>query len=334
MSGLFHSIKSDLLDRRMLPLLALVVVALAAAAGYVALGSSSSSTPTASISAPAATGAGLTISATQAPASPAQSETTSGTPERRHGVARDPFAPIAGATSAATAKAASSTPSPASSATPSTSAASSTTGSGSSSSSSSSSPPASTPPTPEKSSPPPKSTTVYHVAVLLGVVPEPPSTPQLTPYENLKLLAPLPSAKQPLIVFRGVTTNGADAVFTLVGEAILHGPGSCLPSATQCQAVELKPKQSEQLEYLTSSGQTVTYELQVVSIDAGKASAASAAGALHGESKAGRELLRRAGLTALDGLHFSAKAGVLAFSARGASSARAHAARRPRRRRG
>ena len=117
-------------------------------------------------------------------------------------------------------------------------------------------------------------------------------------------------------------------------EAILHGPGSCLPSATQCQAVELKPKQSEQLEYLTSSGQTVTYELQVVSIDAGKASAASAAGALHGESKAGRELLRRAGLTALDGLHFSAKAGVLAFSARGASSARAHAARRPRRRRG
>ncbi len=332
MTGLLNSIKSDLLDRRMLPLLALVGVALLGAVAYLALGNSSSSTPTASISPPVATGHGLTISASQAPSSPASSETTNGPSVQRHGVAHNPFAPIAG-TSSSKAKAASSAATPPSSSAASSAASSSSTSTGSSGSSGSSGE-SSTPSTPAKSSPPAKPAPVYHVAVLLGVVQAPPATTSLTPYENLRLDAPLPSAQQPLVVFRGVTRSGAGAVFTLIGEAILHGKATCLPSATQCQAIELKPKEAEQLETLTSSGQVVTYELQVVSIDAGKASAASGAGADRGESRAGRELLRRAGLVAIPGLHYSALAGVLAYTKHSAASASARAASAARRSRG
>ena len=174
---------------------------------------------------------------------------------------------------------------------------------------------------------------MYHVAVLFGVAP--PGTPaqnlQLTPYENLGRLQLLPSSAQPLLAFRGVTAGGQSATFTLLGESILHGPASCLPSASQCQAIELKPGQTEELEFLPPNGQAVTYQLQLVSISSSKASAARAATVFHAESKAGRELLRRKDLTALAGLRYSPEQGVLVFAARPASSARARVVARLRR---
>jgi hypothetical protein len=170
------------------------------------------------------------------------------------------------------------------------------------------------------------------VAVLFGVAPAgtPPQSSQLTSYENLKRLTPLPSAKQPLVVFRGVTSGGKSATFTLVGEAILRGNAACLPSASQCQAIELKPGQAEQLEYLSPTSQTITYQLQVVSISSSKASTASAQHAFRRESKVGRELLRRAGLMTLPGLRYSRKKGVLVFAGHPAFAVRAHGAARRR----
>jgi hypothetical protein len=161
--------------------------------------------------------------------------------------------------------------------------------------------------------------------VLFGQLPIS-ATSQLTPYENLKLLTPLPSSTQALIVFRGVTAGGKSATFTLIGEAILHGEGTCLPSATQCEAIDLRSGQTEQLEYLSASGQVVSYELKVVSITADKASSAAFKDALHGESKAGRELLSHDRLTAIPYLHYSAAAGVLVFAGHHAFAARAHSA--------
>ncbi len=176
------------------------------------------------------------------------------------------------------------------------------------------------------------------MAVLFGVLPAgaTPQTAQLTPYENLKLLAPLPSAAQPLIVFRGVTVGGKSATFTLVGEAILHGNAACLPSASQCEAIDLQAGQSEQLEYLSATGQPLLYELRIVSIVSSKASSAAVKSLLQGESKAGRELLRHAGLVTVPGLRYSARAGVLVFAGHPAfagrsSIGRARAAARRRR---
>ena len=179
-----------------------------------------------------------------------------------------------------------------------------------------------------KPSAPAKPETVYRVAVQFGVIPAglTAASAQLTPYENLKRQAPLPSAKRPLVVFRGVAAGGKSATFTLVGEAILRGVAKCLPSASQCQAIELKTGQSEEFEYLPPTGAAVTYELQLESITSTKATASAARRAFRGESKAGRELLRRIGLVALPGLRYSQAKGVLVLVRHRAFGARAHTA--------
>jgi hypothetical protein len=155
---------------------------------------------------------------------------------------------------------------------------------------------------------------VYQVSVLFG---EPsPGTPSegsgLKPYENLKLLTPLPSKQEPLIVFRGVSDHGKRATFTIAGETILHGSGKCLPSAYQCQAIQLRAGQSEQLQYLPPGSQAVqSYELRLVSITPAAASAAAVASLWRGQSRAGMTVLRRANLVAIPGLSLTSLAGVL-----------------------
>ena len=333
MTDFLGSLKADLLDKRMRPFLALVGVALLAAVGYAVLGGGSSSTtpPPATSVLPVPVGAsGITVSQAPSSADQAVAETTSGSALQHGGPSRNPFVPLPSpaAKSAATAAAATGTAAAGSKA--SGSGASTTSPSESPSKTSTETPPATTP----KPSTPAKPETVYHVAVLFGVVPAgtPPASVTLTPYANLKRLAPLPSAKQPLIVFRGVSAGGKSATFTLVGEAILRGTAKCLPSTSQCQAIELKTGQIEEFEYLPPAGPTVIYALQLVGITPSKASASVARRAFRGESKAGRELLRRIGLVALPGLRYAPAKGVLVAIPRRAFGARAHVALSPRHR--
>jgi hypothetical protein len=304
MTSFLNSLKDDLLDRRLLPLVAVVAVGLLAAVGYVALGGgSSAATPSGpAVSASAAPPAGLSVS--RVTPEKAVAETTAGVADQRKGAAHNPFTPLPQpAEKKTTLKLASANAaSPSSASAPSEP---------SSAPAGESSAPAPSTPAP---SAPPKPT--YHVAVLFGVAPAT-GTPEpeklLTPYENLKLLAPLPSAKQALVVFRGVTAGGKTATFTIVSEAILHGQAKCLPSEEQCQAIALAPGQIETLEYVSASGQPVTYELQVVGITSSTSSSSGSGvqSILRDESKAGRELLRHEGLGEVPGLRYSAAQGVL-----------------------
>ncbi len=315
MSSFLSSIKADLLDRRLLPLVVVVVLALAGAVAYVVAGGSSTATPASVVSpAPATASAGVAIS--QVNPEKAVAETTGGASLQRGGPARNPFASLVHAK--------------AKTASTSTAGSSSTSSSSSSASSETSPSTSSTEPSPSK---PSKPKTIYHVAVLFGVVPagETAQTVQLTPFENLKLLAPLPSAKQPLIVFRGVTAGGKSATFTLVSEAILHGGAACLPSATQCEAIDLQAGRSEQLEYIGSTGLPVVYELRIVSIVSSEASSAAVKNIVGDESRAGLAVLSHAGLVAVPDLRYSAQAGVLVFGGHPAFGAHAHGAARHRR---
>ena len=320
MNEFLGSLKADLTDRRLLPFVALVLAALVGAIAYVVLGGgSSTATPPASASVNATAGStGLAVS--QPTPEKAVAEVTNGGSTQHRGTARNPFTPLpqANAKNAAAPSASGSTSS-------------SQTSTGSSGSTGSGAPPTTTttPSTPTKPATPTKPKTVYHVAVLFGV---PASGAALTPYENLKLMTPLPSASQALIVFRGVTAGGKSATFTLVGEAILHGAGACLPSASQCEAIDLHPGQAEQLEYLSTSGQVTSYELKIISITSEKASSAAFKDALHGVSRAGRELLSHDDLEAIPYLHLSATTGVLVFAGHGAFAARAHSAKHGRHR--
>lgn len=333
MNELLASIRADLTDRRLFPAVALVALLLIAAVAYAVLGGSSSApTPRAATgTSSGVTGGGLSVSS-EAPEQ-AVAETTDGFKEQKGGTARNPFTPLPGTGSSATV---------ASSSTPATSSAgsSSTTGSSASSTSSGAAAPTTTPSSggsssagsgsssagSGKGSEKKKAKTVYDVAIEFGEVP-PGTTPedaQLTPYAKLRLQTPLPTAQQPLIVFRGVTPKGRSATFTLVGEAILSGTGACLPSASQCEAVDVKPGETEQLSYIAPTGQTTVYELRVLGITAEKN--AKTARAAWASSKAGEQLLRLRGITSLPFLRYSSQPGVLVFAPRRASAARARIA--------
>jgi hypothetical protein len=331
MKPFLDSLRSDLLDRRFLPVLALLGVGLVAALAYAVLGggsSTSSTTPVrgASSGLPGATGA---LAITQAPAAnEAVTETTSGA-HRHSGVPRNPFTPLPSTKAKSTVAPSSSTAAPSSSKTPASSASGSGSSSSSSSGSGSSSPGTPAEPAKPKPSPSPPQT-IYQVDVLFGAAPvgTPPQSIPLTAFDNLTRLSPLAINGEAPLVFAGATAGGASAIFTVVREVFLHGPAVCHPSPSQCQAIQLAPGQSEELEYTPPSGQPLVYRLELVSIVAVKASVAKAVKAFHATSPAGRTLLRAAGLSALPGLRYSTDSGVIVLKAH--RSFGAHAASRHR----
>jgi hypothetical protein len=341
MNAFFNSLKSDLFDRRLTPLLALLGAALLAAIVYAVIGGASSSTaPAASTPVAVAKASGIAVTAA-ASTKTSVAETTSGAAEQTvGGAARNPFKPLPGvqsATAAATSASASGASAGGSTASGGSSGESSSRSEGSSSEGSSSGSSgletnSQSGGTQQKK----KTSKAYKVAVLFGTAPAgtPVLSAGLTSYEDLKRQQPLPSATQPLIVFRGVVAGGKSATFTLVGEAILRGTAACLPSASQCQAIDVKEGDTEELEYVPLGGTAITYELHVVKIEAIKAKAgraakaAKAASVAHGsggESKAGLQILREYGLIAVPRLRYSRDGSVLVFRGTGRAIARAHA---------
>lgn len=303
MSGLLASLKTDLLGRRLLPILVLVGVALAAAVAYAVLGGGSSSqTPAASLTAPGSPPEVPPTLASPAPANPHQavSETTSGAHFQRAGGAHDPFTPLPETKPKAAKAASGSTPSSSGAGSKSSSG-----GSGSGGGTAPSGPPNQNPTKPKVLQ------RSYQVALLFGLAPAPGQNPQLTPYVNLKRLTPLPSAKDPLLVYAGVGPTGKGAIFTLLHEAILKGGGICLPSATQCEALDMPVGQTEELQYVDSAGQAVTYLLQVVSIVKHEVTFKPLAARV---SKLGRKLLRRAGLAVSGELRYRPARDVVVFT--------------------
>jgi hypothetical protein len=326
-------LKEDLFGKRLLPFLIVLGVVLVAAVAYAVLGGGSSAAPTpvtASVPAGASAAVG-DVAVTQAPANPSQpvSETTEGTSKQHHGVAHNPFTPLPGANKAPSANATSSTAS--SSSSPST-----TPSAGSTPSAPSSG--GTTPTTPKETTPAkPKVYIHYHVTAQLGVVPvvaegAPAQPAQLKTYPDMALDEPLPGKANPQLVYLGVVLRtGKEALFGLTGAAILHGSGSCQPSATQCQAIDLQVGQSERLEVVEADGSTVTYELKLVSISktVSTASTARVRDAFRAQAKAARELARRA--PKLSELRYSPWGGGFVFAGHPAFAARAHIARHYRR---
>ena len=262
MNEILQSLKSDLLDRRMLPIVVLLVVALAGAVAYTVLaGSGSSGTPRgvrlwpghATYPGPFAGGAAgprepqrgprrddrwhaLPAQGGQArPLHPAPRGGQTGSNEHRDHARR--IHPISLETKSSSSTGGSST-------TP-------------------TQPTQPTKPTTPTKKPKPKP--AYVVNLEFGLLPTPGAPVQLTPYE-LRARKQLPSASDPRIIFTGVHGSPFEAVFALNSEVIPKGEGICLPSTSQCESIELAAGKSEQLEYLEPTGQTVVYELKVISI--------------------------------------------------------------------
>jgi hypothetical protein len=325
----FSSLREDLLSKRMLPFMVVLGVVLIAAVAYAVIGGGSS-TPVTSVTASVPAGASAAIgdvAVSQAPANPNQpiSETTEGTSKQHHGVAHNPFMPLPEAKKASSSTTTSSTSSSSSAAT--------TPSAGSTPSAPSSG--GTTPTTPKETTPAkPKVYVHYHVTAQLGVVPvvaegASAQPAQLKTYKDMALDEPLPDKANPQLVFLGVVLRtGKEALFGLSGAAILHGSGSCQPSATQCQAIDLQVGQTEQLEFVEADGSTVTYELKLSSIDktTSTASTARVRDAFRAQAKAARELTRRA--PKLAELRYSPWGGGFVFAGHPAFAVHARAARR------
>ncbi len=266
MNELLRSLKSDLLDRRMLPILLGVGVLFAGAVAYVVLagGSSEPATPSAQVGpSPTSVAPGPNLAVTQTPENPhaAVAETTDGARYRHKPGTRDPFTPLPSPkTKSETTGTSSSVASPSPTSTsPSVEKSSpSSTGTGGAET---------TPSTPVKPAPKKKPKTVYLVTAQFGLLPSTTTElAQLTPYSDLKRLQPLPSKDDQRLIFAGARGDGKGAVFELSREAILKGQATCIPTASQCEAINLEVGQSEELTYLEPDGQSVPYELKLISI--------------------------------------------------------------------
>ncbi len=317
MSELLSSIRADLTDRRLLPLVALVGACLVAAIAYALLGGSSGSSGSSGPSnvPTIAPPSGLAVTAT-APEH-AVAETTDGFKEQRSGKARNPFEALPGTATAAAA----------------TSSSASTTSSGASGESSGTSTTESTGSTEEGTETksggtkkPKAPTPAYDVAVEFGTLPAgiTPETAQLTPFTKLNSETRLPNRTTVVVQYVGVIAGGKSAVFEIASEAIISGTGTCRPSPENCQFVDLKPGETEQFDVTNPDASTTVYELRVLKIEAAKKSkkAKGARVEARSASVAGRALVRRSDKLAAAFLHYSSKPGVLVFSAPRASAAR------------
>ncbi len=254
---------------------------------------------------------GPSLPVQQAAANPnaAVAETTDGARFQHRAGAHNPFTPLASPAPKQAATTSSASSSKSSSSSPESKSGSTTPSSGGG---------GATPTQP--STPAPKKPKIVHkfvatVGVLFGLAPTTPGQlSQLTPYAAVKRLEPLPSSSNPLIVFEGVGSSRKSAIFTLTREAILKGNAICLPSASQCEAIDLGLGGAEELSYLEPSGQTVTYELVLQSVAWHEVTYAKAA-RLNRAGHAGAALLRRLAPPVLSDLRFSSAKGVLFFVA-------------------
>ncbi|MFZ1997633.1 MAG: hypothetical protein WAU75_26175 [Solirubrobacteraceae bacterium] len=280
------ALRRDLLERRLWPVVALLILALVAVPVLLLKGAPAGGT-------------------TLPPAPPAASTTSSHTSTTRAPsnepvkvvlarIARDPFArgvsklssgPAsstssagASATGAGTSSSASTTPSSSSSTTPasmvspspattssSSSSTSSTGSTGSGSAATTSTTPTSTiastsPSTQEAQPARVQSWTTYSVSVRFG---KDLSVPLKT---NIARLTPLPNIMAPQVMFMGVMSDGTSAVFALHTAVGHTGPGLCRPDYAHCSAIVLKPGQTEHLSVSTSNGGRQGVVLRIVKI--------------------------------------------------------------------
>jgi hypothetical protein len=315
MSEMLNSLKADLTSSRIRPFLLLAVALLVGAIAYAVISGKASGGPVAAtppVKAPTVPGP----SVSQAPANPneAVAETTNGGKYQHSGRVHDPFKPLPGSKSespsaieatSSGASGATSTESGGSSSPEGSSGTGETTSGGSGETTSGGSGETTSggaggePATNAKA-------TIYAAALSLkrlGEGGEAGSAPEL--FGELTSLDVLPSKGEKLLAYAGAQAGGKGALVLLVMPAIVHGDARCLPSGASCEAIYLKPKQAEELQYLQSGGETATYTLTLTKISTRSVAASEAAAAnaqlLPGE----REELEVLGVSLPPKVHFS-----------------------------
>lgn len=248
-----RAIGHDLVEKKLWPLAVLLVLALVAVPVALGGGGSPQSTPAdpGATAAVAPGGAPVTAEVAVAVEQPAL--------RRRAGATRDPFrqqyvrkatGTVDGAVTGATGVATVGPVKDVSGGTPSSPVAATTGPSGSSG-------PSSTPGT--TTVPKLDPLDVYRVALRFG------TDERRRTLRNVSRLSPLPNAEQPFFVFLGVLAGGKKAVFLVGADAQVTGDGTCRPSRTNCETVEMGTGDTVFLDRETADGIT-QYELELLSV--------------------------------------------------------------------
>ncbi len=296
---------TELREKRLLPIVGLLVVALVAIPMLLMNSGSSSTTPaspSASVPPPSLATALPAVSVTAAPQRPLR------------GRSRNPFEQIGGtaihsvtvsaskATATAAAAGSSSTSSSGSSSSSGNSTSSSSGSSGSSTNSSSGSSGGSSgggspiPVKPVKPAPSGLSSTQSYNVTLAITNP----SGGLNTIDPLERLSVLPSNRQPLLVELGVLRGGKQVLFAVQPNAVVNGPGTCTPGPVDCEILSLGQEQVETLGMRTATGDVSVASFAVTGISAAQhASVAAAQKARRQASAAGRLIINHSTSTAL-----------------------------------
>jgi hypothetical protein len=157
---------------------------------------------------------------------------------------------------------------------------------------------------------------------------------KLKSYRGVKRLTALPSSTFPFFIYMGVLEDGNTAVFAIAADVSATGDVKCRPSKVKCQLVELKPGDSVKFVYHPTDGRDpITYRLELSSVKqvdvTSAAKAAKARAAVNPKGSVALKALRAAKLLPqLNRYAYSSKTGLLRRVS-GAKVAKATAARVP-----
>jgi hypothetical protein len=114
-------------------------------------------------------------------------------------------------------------------------------------------------------------------------------------------LTPLPNAANPVVIFLGMRKDHQTAVFLISSDVRVQGDGKCVPSKDDCEAIELKQDQVAFLDVKRANGVVDQYELDLVKVTITQTTSKAAAQASYARaSRAGRRLLRHPAATSAE----------------------------------
>lgn len=124
--------------------------------------------------------------------------------------------------------------------------------------------PATTPKPPAKPNP----LDLYRVSIRFG------EAGDLTTRKDIARLTPLPSSQFPFFVFLGVLQDKKTAVFLISSDVKATGDGTCRPSKTNCQTIELEGGDTEFFDYSPSGddNDVKQFQMDVLSVHRKRAS--------------------------------------------------------------
>jgi hypothetical protein len=132
--------------------------------------------------------------------------------------------------------------------------------------------------------------------------------------KDVPRLAPLPSASDPIVIFMGTRSDHETAVFMLSTDVKAQGDGRCVPSATTCEAIELRRGGVALLDVTDANGFVTQYELDLDGVALHTTTSQAAASAANARvSTVGRRLLHTnaAQVALARALHWSVAGGAL-----------------------